>query len=114
MSFDLITMGRVGVDLYPEQIGVHLADVQTFAKSLGGSATNVAVAAARLGVRAAVITKVGDDPFGPYVRDALRGFGVDRASSAPIRRCARRSSSARSSRPTTSRCSSTASRRRRT
>jgi len=70
-------MGRVSVDLYPEQIGVHLADVRTFAKSLGGSATNVAVAAARLGVGAAVITKVGDDPFGPYVRDALRGFGVD-------------------------------------
>jgi 5-dehydro-2-deoxygluconokinase len=77
MSFDLITMGRVGVDLYPEQIGVRLADVQTFAKSLGGSATNVAVAAARLGARAAVITKVGDDPFGPYVREALEGFGVD-------------------------------------
>lgn len=77
MSFDLITMGRVGVDLYPEQIGVRLAEVRTFAKSLGGSATNVAVAAARLGVRSAVITKVGDDPFGPYVRSALDGFGVD-------------------------------------
>jgi 5-dehydro-2-deoxygluconokinase len=77
VTHDLITMGRVGVDLYPEQIGVSLADVQTFAKSLGGSATNVAVAAARLGARAAVITKVGDDPFGPYVRSALRGFGVD-------------------------------------
>lgn len=77
MSFDLITMGRVGVDLYPEQIGVPLAEVRSFAKSLGGSPTNVAVAAARLGARAAVITKVGDDPFGPYVREALRGFGVD-------------------------------------
>jgi 5-dehydro-2-deoxygluconokinase len=75
--FDLITMGRVSVDLYPEQIGVSLADVQTFAKSLGGSATNVAVAAARLGHRSAVVTKVGDDPFGPYVRRALRDFGVD-------------------------------------
>jgi 5-dehydro-2-deoxygluconokinase len=75
--FDLITMGRVSVDLYPEQIGVRLAQVRTFAKSLGGSATNVAVAAARLGARAAVVTKVGDDPFGPYVRDALAGFGVD-------------------------------------
>jgi 5-dehydro-2-deoxygluconokinase len=74
---DLITMGRVGVDLYPEQIGVSLAEVETFAKSLGGSATNVAVAAARLGLRSAVITKVGDDPFGPYVRGALREFGVD-------------------------------------
>jgi 5-dehydro-2-deoxygluconokinase len=74
---DLITMGRVGVDLYPEQIGVPLAEVETFAKSLGGSATNVAVAAARLGRRSAVITKVGDDPFGPYIRGALRDFGVD-------------------------------------
>jgi 5-dehydro-2-deoxygluconokinase len=77
LTFDLITMGRVGVDLYPEQIGVSLADVRTFAKSLGGSATNVAVAAARLGARSAVITKVGDDPFGPYVRRALDEFGVD-------------------------------------
>jgi 5-dehydro-2-deoxygluconokinase len=77
MGYDLITMGRVGVDLYPEQIGVPLAEVTSFAKSLGGSPTNVAVAAARLGARAAVITKVGDDPFGPYVRAALRGFGVD-------------------------------------
>jgi 5-dehydro-2-deoxygluconokinase len=74
---DLITMGRVGVDLYPEQIGVSLAEVRTFAKSLGGSATNVAVAAARLGRTAAVITKVGDDGFGTYVRAALRDFGVD-------------------------------------
>jgi 5-dehydro-2-deoxygluconokinase len=76
---DVITMGRVGVDLYPEQIGIPLAEVRTFAKSLGGSPTNVAVAAARLGARAAVITKVGDDPFGPYIRGALRGFGVDDA-----------------------------------
>jgi 5-dehydro-2-deoxygluconokinase len=79
VRYDLITMGRVGVDLYPEQIGVPLAEVQTFAKSLGGSPTNVAVAAARLGARAAVITKVGDDPFGPYIRGALREFGVDDA-----------------------------------
>jgi 5-dehydro-2-deoxygluconokinase len=77
LSFDLITMGRVGVDLYPEQIGVSLSDVQTFRKSLGGSPTNVAVAAARLGARAAVITKVGDDLFGPYVRKAIEDFGVD-------------------------------------
>src|SRR5215212_6876339 len=73
----VITMGRVSVDLYPEQIGVPLAEVKTFAKSLGGSATNVAVAAARLGHRSAVITRVGDDGFGPYVRAALEGFGVD-------------------------------------
>ena len=76
-DLDLITMGRVGVDLYPEQIGVPLAEVRTFAKSLGGSPTNVAVGAARLGRRAAVITKVGDDGFGAYVRQALGEFGVD-------------------------------------
>lgn len=76
-AFDIITIGRVGVDIYPEQSGVPLADVQTFRKSLGGSPVNVAVAAARLGARAAAITKVGDDPFGPYIRAALEGFGVD-------------------------------------
>ncbi len=76
-DLEIITMGRVSVDLYPEQIGVPLAEVKTFAKSLGGSATNVAVAAARLGHRSAVITKVGDDGFGRYIRAALEGFGVD-------------------------------------
>src|SRR5947209_4510232 len=75
--FDVITTGRVGVDLYPQQIGVPLAEVQTFAKFLGGTATNVAVQAARLGSRSAVVTKVGDDGFGPFVRDALQRFGVD-------------------------------------
>jgi 5-dehydro-2-deoxygluconokinase len=76
-AFDVIAMGRIGVDLYPEQSGVPLARVKTFAKSLGGSPTNVAVAAARLGASVAVVTKVGDDPFGEYVREALAGFGVD-------------------------------------
>ncbi|MFD1826555.1 5-dehydro-2-deoxygluconokinase [Mumia zhuanghuii] len=70
-------MGRVGVDIYPEQVGVGLEDVTSFAKFLGGSATNVAVAAARLGRRSAVITRTGDDPFGRFVHRALDGFGVD-------------------------------------
>ena len=74
---EVLTMGRVGVDLYPEPIGVHLEDVTTFAKSLGGSATNVAVAAARHGRAAAVITRTGDDPFGRYIHRALQSFGVD-------------------------------------
>ncbi|MGW3967274.1 5-dehydro-2-deoxygluconokinase [Amycolatopsis sp. NPDC005003] len=76
MSLEALTIGRVGVDLYPEQSGVPLAGVSTFAKSLGGTATNVAVAAARLGRRTAVLTKVGPDGFGDYVRQALDGFGV--------------------------------------
>ncbi|MFI6919370.1 5-dehydro-2-deoxygluconokinase [Nonomuraea spiralis] len=77
--YDLITIGRCGVDVYPLQTGVGLADVETFGKFLGGSPTNVAVAAARHGLRSAVITAVGADPFGVYVRRAIRGFGVDDA-----------------------------------
>ena len=77
-DLELLTIGRIGVDLYPEQSNVPIARVQTFAKSIGGTATNVAVAAARLGRRAAVATRVGDDPFGDYVRLALEDeFGVD-------------------------------------
>ncbi|MFF7021129.1 5-dehydro-2-deoxygluconokinase [Streptomyces klenkii] len=75
-SFDLITMGRVGVDLYPLQTGVPLAKAETFGKFLGGSPANVAVAAARLGRRAALISRTGADPFGDFLHDALRGFGV--------------------------------------
>lgn len=70
-------MGRVGVDIYPHQVGVGLEEVDTFGKYLGGSPTNVAVAAARYGRRAAVITRTGDDPFGRFVHQALRSFGVD-------------------------------------
>lgn len=74
---DLLTIGRVGVDLYPLQSGVPLSEVSSFGKFLGGSPTNVAVAAARLGRRSAVITRTGADPFGRYVHQALTGFGVD-------------------------------------
>ncbi|MDX6562138.1 MAG: 5-dehydro-2-deoxygluconokinase [Gaiellales bacterium] len=78
VSLELVTVGRVSVDLYAREQGVGFAEVETFAKSIGGSPTNVAVAAARLGRRAAVITAVGDDPFGEYVRGALADrFGVD-------------------------------------
>jgi 5-dehydro-2-deoxygluconokinase len=73
---DVLTMGRVGVDIYPLQVGVALEDVTTFGKYLGGSATNVAVAAARLGRSAAVITRTGNDPFGRFVHHALKGYGV--------------------------------------
>jgi 5-dehydro-2-deoxygluconokinase len=76
-SFEVMTMGRVGVDIYPDQIGVGLEDVTSFGKYLGGSATNVAVAAARHGRRSAVITRTGADPFGRFIHRALRGFDVD-------------------------------------
>ncbi|MFD8143426.1 5-dehydro-2-deoxygluconokinase [Streptomyces sp. NPDC059708] len=76
-AYDLITMGRIGVDLYPLKTGVPLAEADTFGKFLGGSPANVAVAAARLGRRTAVISRTGADPFGAYLRDELREFGVD-------------------------------------
>ncbi|MFK4266628.1 5-dehydro-2-deoxygluconokinase [Streptomyces milbemycinicus] len=82
--YDLITMGRIGVDIYPLQIGVPLPQVETFGKFLGGSATNVAVAAARLGRRTAVISRTGADPFGEYIHQALREFGVDDRWVTPV------------------------------
>lgn len=84
MGFEVLTMGRVGVDIYPLQIGVGLADVETFGKYLGGSPTNVAVAAARHGRRAAVITRTGADPFGEFIHRALRGYGVDDRYVTPV------------------------------
>ncbi|MER5791884.1 5-dehydro-2-deoxygluconokinase [Streptomyces sp. NPDC001980] len=84
MAYDLITMGRIGVDLYPLQTGVPLAQVSSFGKFLGGSATNVAVAAARLGRNTAVITRTGDDAFGAYLHEALQGFGVDDRWVTPV------------------------------
>ena len=77
MSFDVITTGRIGVDIYPLQTGVGLEQVETFGKFLGGSATNVAVAAAKYGLQSAVITKVGTDPFGNFLIEELERLNVD-------------------------------------
>jgi 5-dehydro-2-deoxygluconokinase len=74
---DVLAIGRIGVDVYPLQSGVGLEDVTSFGKYLGGSPTNVAVAAARLGHATAVVTGVGEDPFGRYARRELGRFGVD-------------------------------------
>lgn len=75
--FDVIAIGRSGVDVYPLQTGVGLESVESFGKFLGGSAANVAVAAARLGNRTALISGAGDDPFGRFVRNELARLGVD-------------------------------------
>jgi 5-dehydro-2-deoxygluconokinase len=76
-TFDLVSMGRTGVDIYPLQHGVGLEEVRTFQKFLGGSATNVAVAAARYGRRSALVTRTGADPFGRYVSREAERLGVD-------------------------------------
>jgi len=84
LVLDVLTIGRVGVDLYPLQSGVHLQEVQTFGKFLGGSPANVAVAAAQHGRRSAVITRTGRDPFGIFVHEALRDLGVDDRFVSPV------------------------------
>lgn len=77
-DLELLTVGRVSVDLYAEQLNVPVEQVRSFRKSIGGTATNVAVATARLGHRVALFNRVGDDPMGRYVRHALEHtFGVD-------------------------------------
>ena len=73
---EVVSVGRVSVDMYAAEVGVGFDGQQTFSKSVGGSPTNVAVAAARLGRRAAIVTKVGDDGFGQYVLNRLQGWGV--------------------------------------
>ncbi|GAB4076156.1 5-dehydro-2-deoxygluconokinase [Nostocoides australiense] len=76
-TFDVISLGRSGVDIYPLDHGVGLEDVSTFRKFLGGSATNVAVAAARHGHHVALVTKVGNDPFGRFVHAESARLGID-------------------------------------
>jgi 5-dehydro-2-deoxygluconokinase len=76
MSFEVITMGRLGIDLYPLQSGVSLGSVTSFGRFLGGSAANVAVAAARHGRRTALISRTGADEFGRFLRDELERLGV--------------------------------------
>ncbi|HVL83938.1 MAG TPA: 5-dehydro-2-deoxygluconokinase [Pseudonocardia sp.] len=81
---EVLAMGRLGVDIYPLQAGRSLREVETFGKYLGGSAANVAVAAARHGRRSALISRTGRDPFGEFLHDALRGFGVDDRFVTPV------------------------------
>jgi 5-dehydro-2-deoxygluconokinase len=76
-SLELLTVGRIGVDLYADEPGVPFVEARRFEKSIGGSPTNVAVAAARLGRRSAVFTAVGADELGRYAKLALARFGVD-------------------------------------
>ena len=76
-ELELLTIGRISIDLYCGQLGADWREAQSFEKAVGGSPTNVAIAAARLGRRAAVYTKVGADPFGQVAVEELRDFGVD-------------------------------------
>jgi 5-dehydro-2-deoxygluconokinase len=74
---DLITIGRSSVDLYGAQIGGRLEDMGSFEKYIGGSPTNIACGTARLGLRSALITRVGDEHMGRFIREQLVREGVD-------------------------------------
>ena len=74
MSPDVVSVGRISVDLYANEPHAGFEDQQSFRKSVGGSPTNVAVAAARLGHDVTLVTKVGDDDFGDYIRGRLEGW----------------------------------------
>jgi 5-dehydro-2-deoxygluconokinase len=76
-SLDLVAIGRVSVDLYGQQIGSPLEDIATFAKGVGGCPANIAVGTARLGLKSALLTRVGDEPMGRFVREQLAREGVD-------------------------------------
>ncbi|MGQ3282169.1 bifunctional 5-dehydro-2-deoxygluconokinase/5-dehydro-2-deoxyphosphogluconate aldolase [Bosea sp. (in: a-proteobacteria)] len=76
-SLDVITIGRASVDLYGQQIGSRLEDVGSFAKSVGGCPANIAIGTARLGLRSALLTRVGDEQFGRFLREQLAREGVD-------------------------------------
>jgi 5-dehydro-2-deoxygluconokinase len=76
LSLDVVTIGRCSVDLYGQQIGSRLEDIATFAKSVGGSPANIAIGAARLGLRSALITRVGDEQMGRFVIEQMRREGV--------------------------------------
>ena len=76
-TLDLITIGRSSVDLYGEQVGGRLEDMGSFKKYIGGSPTNIAAGGARLGLTTALITRVGDEHMGRFIREELIREGVD-------------------------------------
>ncbi len=76
-DLDVVTIGRVSVDLYGREIGARLEDVASFAKAVGGCPANIAIGAARLGLRSALISRVGDEAMGRFIREQLNREGVD-------------------------------------
>ncbi|MDN3522692.1 bifunctional 5-dehydro-2-deoxygluconokinase/5-dehydro-2-deoxyphosphogluconate aldolase [Halomonas ramblicola] len=76
-TLDLICLGRAAVDLYGDQLGSRLEDMSGFAKYLGGSSGNIAYGTARMGLKSAMLTRVGDEHMGRFVREELARAGVD-------------------------------------
>ena len=76
-QFDVICLGRAGVDLYADQIGARLEDASSFSKYIGGSSCNIAAGSSRLGLKSSMLTRVGDDQMGRFIREQLEKEGVD-------------------------------------
>src|SRR5437773_6150586 len=76
-TFDLIAMGRSSIDLYANEVGAPFKDIKSFAAYVGGSPTNIAVGAQRLGMRTAVLTAVGEDPVGDFILNFLKNEGIE-------------------------------------
>ena len=76
-ALDLICIGRAGVDLYGQQVGGRLEDMGSFAKYVGGSPANTAIGSARLGLKSAMLTRVGDEHMGRFIRETMEAEGVD-------------------------------------
>ncbi|MBX2839273.1 MAG: 5-dehydro-2-deoxygluconokinase [Gammaproteobacteria bacterium] len=76
-QLDLICIGRAGVDFYAEQVGSRLEDVGSFSKYIGGSSTNIACCSSRMGLKSALITRVGNEHMGEFIREQLQREGVD-------------------------------------
>ena len=76
-TLDLITIGRSSVDLYGAQVGGRLEDMASFSKAVGGCPTNIAIGTARLGLKSGLITRVGDEHMGRFIREQCAREGVD-------------------------------------
>ncbi|MDP9027649.1 MAG: 5-dehydro-2-deoxygluconokinase [Actinomycetota bacterium] len=81
---DVVVIGRVCIDLYPTDVDTHIEDVTAFTKSIGGSATNVAVAIARHGHSVALVTRTGHDPFGRYAKREMERLGINVSYVSPV------------------------------
>ena len=84
---DVITIGRCSVDLYGQQVGSRLEDVASFAKSVGGCPSNIAIGTARLGLKSGLITRVGDEQMGRFVKEQMgrEGVALDGIATDPTR-----------------------------
>ena len=80
---DVITIGRSSVDLYGAQVGGRLEDMASFSKAVGGCPTNIAIGTARLGLKSGLITRVGDEHMGRFIREQCGREGVDVAGETP-------------------------------